>query len=201
MRFRHLCILTFSLVALALLTGQSSRMSDPGAPPQTYTIDPVHSTALFRVHHLGAGRFYGRFNDVRGTITYAEGSDADLTFDVSIAIDSIDTGSDRLNGHLKSPDFFNAREFPKMTFKSISATKVKGNTYAVTGELTIHGVSKTVNFEAEWTGTANMGKGTRCGFEAIFTVKRSDYGVKYGLEGGVISDEVKLIVSLEGIKR
>ena len=200
MKFRHLLTIAAVAAGLSLLAGRAPRVDAQGSDAQTYRIDPVHSTAIFRVHHLGAGQFYGRFNDVTGTIKYSDGSDSGPVLNVSIAVESVDTNSDRLNGHLKSPDFFNAREYPAITFKSKSAMKIKDKMYLVTGELTIHGVTQTVTVETEWTGTKAGSKGTRCGFEAIFTIKRSDFGMKYGLNG-MLGDETKLIVAIEGAKQ
>ena len=94
MKFRHLLTITAVVAGISLLAGRAPRVDAQGSDAQTYRIDPVHSTAIFRVHHLGAGRFYGRFNDVTGTIKYADGSDSDLVLDVSIAVESVDTGTD-----------------------------------------------------------------------------------------------------------
>ncbi|MCP3905321.1 MAG: YceI family protein [Planctomycetes bacterium] len=170
-------------------------------PAHTYMVDSVHSTALFRVHHLGAGRFYGRFNEIKGTFGFSPENPTAMAIDVSIPIESVDTNSDGLDRHLKSPDFFNAREFPQMSFKS-RRVKVASdrNTFVVEGDLTIRGKKKAVEAAIEWTGTADKGRGERCGLEATFTVNRSNFGVSYGVSNGMLGDEVKIIVSLEGNK-
>jgi len=170
-------------------------------PAGTFKVDPVHSTALFRVHHLGAGRFYGRFNNVNGTFSFSPENSRNLSIDVSIEIESVDTNNEGLDRHLKSPDFFNAREFTTMTFKSHGAKPAKEkNKFHVEGHLTIRGQTKLLRTTVEWTGTADMGKGERCGLETIFTIKRSDFGVNYGVSNGMLGDDVKIIVSLEGTK-
>lgn len=166
------------------------------AASATYNIDDVHSCALFRVQHLGAGQFFGRFNEFDGQFTFSEA--AGPTFDVKIPIASVDTNNDRLDGHLRSPDFFNATDFPAMSFKSTSATKVSDTMWDVTGEITMLGVAKTVPVKVEWTGSKDMGRGMRTGLEATFTIKRSDFGMNYGLENGSLGDETRIIVSLEG---
>ncbi|MFK7960567.1 MAG: YceI family protein [Phycisphaerales bacterium] len=162
----------------------------------TYDIDNVHSCALFRVQHLGAGQFFGRFNRFEGQFTFSESNGP--IFDVKIPIDSVDTDNDRLDGHLRSPDFFNAVEHPAMSFKNISATKSGERMWDVTGEITILGVTKTVPVKVEWTGTKDVGRGVRTGLEAIFTIKRSDFGMMYGVENGMLGDETRIIVSIEG---
>ena len=169
----------------------------PTQEATTYTIDPVHSTGIFRVHHFGAAMFYGRFNDVTGTITYNPEDPASLSFDVVIDVESVDTNTERLNNHLKSPDFFNAKEFSEMTFKSTAVSKVDDDTFEVTGNLTIRGITKTITTQVDLTGIVNSRRGKKIGFETIFTVDRSDYGVNYGLENGVLGREIRLLVSME----
>lgn len=169
----------------------------PAQEATTYSIDPVHSTGLFRVHHFGAGMFYGRFNDVTGTITYNPEDPSSLSFDIVIDVESVDTNIERLNNHLKSPDFFNAKEFREMTFKSTAVSKIDDDTFKVTGDLTIHGITKTITTQVELTGTVSSPRGKKIGFETIFTVDRSEYGVNYGLDNGVLGREIRLIVSME----
>ena len=165
----------------------------------TYKIDDVHSCALFRVHHLGAGQFWGRFNAVSGSMTFDQ-SGQPTGFDVSIATESVDTAEPKLDAHLKSPDFFNTKEFPAMTFKSESVSKKSDGTLEVTGSLSMHGVAKTITAALEVTGVADTGMGARAGIEAVFTVKHSDFGMKYGVEKGTLGDQVRVVVSLEGIR-
>ena len=195
---------TLSFGAIILMSGLGLTRTTPEAaaprPMQeatTYTIDPVHSTGLFRVHHFGAAMFYGRFNDVTGTITYNPEDPAALSFDVTIDVESVDTNNDRLNNHLKSPDFFNAKEFSEMTFKSTAASKVDDDTFEITGDLTIHGITKSITTQIDLTGAVESRRGKKIGFETIFTIDRSDYGVNYGLENGMLGREIRLLVSME----
>jgi len=170
----------------------------------TYAIDSVHSTALFRVQHLGAGQFWGRFNDIEGTFAYAESGDAMPSFDVTIKTESVDTNNGKLDNHLRTPDFFNAKEYPEMTFTSSRVQKAQGDLYKVTGDLTIRGVTKTITADIEWTGASDFGPqagGARCGFEASFTIDRGLFNVSYGLDNGALGREVKVIVALEGVKQ
>jgi polyisoprenoid-binding protein YceI len=192
--------LALSVLLLAGLSMGLAPQDTPASPAATYKVDVVHSTALFRVHHLGAGQFWGRFNEITGTFTHGEG--AKPTFEVEIATESVDTNNDSLDGHLKSPDFFNAKEFPTMRFKSTSAKKKGEGTYDVTGDLTIRGITKRITAEIEHTGERDAGArfGYRCGFEARFTVKRSDFEVSYGVDNGLLGDETRVIVALEGVR-
>lgn len=188
-----------ALVVGTTVAGLTQAAAPKGLDKETFQIDAIHSKALFRVHHLGAGMFYGRFNDVTGTIHFDAASEAGPDFDVVVDVNSVDTGNEKLDGHLKSPDFFNAKEHPKLTFRSKSSKKVKDRIYEVTGDLTINGVTKPLTLQVEWTGSSDMGRGKRCGFETIFQIKRSDFGVKYGLDNGGLGDDVRVIVSLEGM--
>ena len=201
-------LLIFALGSSTMLLGAFTADEPTDVPAaesaqaaKTFDIDAVHSTAIFRVLHRGAGQFYGRFNDVTGTIDYAPDSKTGLSFDISIDVNSVDTANDNLDGHLKSPDFFNALDFPAMTFRSMQAELVKPNVYRVTGELSMHGVTKTLTVDMERTGLASGRRGEMVGFETVFTVKRTEFGMAYGVESGSLGDDVRIIVALEAIAK
>ena len=164
---------------------------------QTWTVDDVHSMALFRVHHMGAGMFWGRFDGVTGTITTSGSAAESLAFDITIDVGSVSSGNDKLNAHLKSPDFFSAKEFPAMTFKSGKATRGADGVWDVQGDLTMHGVTKPITAKVEQTGRTKGRGGEAIGFEATFTVDRSQFGMNYGVEKGAIGKDVRVIVGLE----
>ena len=195
------------LVIAAAPQNDERPLRDVAAPDTgavTYTIDDVHSCALFRVHHLGAGQFWGRFNDVQGTFTFDETGAANPSFDVTIMTDSVDTNAQELDDHLKRREFFDTAEYPEMTFRSSSVRKSSGGNYEIVGDLTIRGVTKPITAEVEWTGAADFGPqagGPRCGFEARFTIDRGEFNVSYGLENGAVGREVRIIVGLEGVKQ
>lgn len=170
----------------------------PGAAGVKYAVDSVHSTALFRTHHLGAGQFWGRFNDLAGTIEVDE-NDTPITMSITIDVDSVDTNNERLDRHLKSPDFFSAREHPEMSFSATSIEPAGDGVYKVTGNLSMRGTIQEISAEVQHTGTSNA-MGGRIGFEARFDVKRSEFGIMYGVENGAVGDEVKVIVGLEAQK-
>ncbi len=172
--------------------------SDEGkSKGQTFSLDPTHSMALFRVRH-GASMFWGRFNKVTGTVRYTPDSDSILELDITMAIDSVDSGSAKLDGHLKSEDFFFAEKYPNATFKSSSSNRVGKKTYAVSGKLTMRGVTKPITVRVDWLGTSDSRRGQTCGLETEFTVKRSEFGINYGVSMGMLGDEIKIIVAMEG---
>lgn len=169
------------------------------AAPTTFSVDPVHSTVVFSTSHLNVSRFYGRFNDVTGTVVMDEQNPAASKIEVTIKTASVDTWDDKRDEHLKSPDFFNAAQFPAITFASKSVKKT-GDTWSVTGDLNLHGVKKeiTVPFTKVGEGADPWG-GHRAGWHGTFKIKRSDYGMNFMIPG--IGDEIELIVSVEGIRK
>ena len=190
--------LPFTAATMLAAQAPAPAAAKPAAGVQVFTIDDVHSMAMFRIVHMGAGPFWGRFNDVSGNFSFEEGKAEGMKFDVTIKTESVDSGNDSLDKHLRSPDFFATKDFPAMTFKSTAARKTGERSYDVDGELTILGVTKPVTAKIDFCGMADMGRGPKAGFEAQFTVKRSEFGMKYGVEKGAIGDEVKVVVGLEG---
>lgn len=165
----------------------------PEAEGKTYALDPVHSNVLFKIKHMNVSNFYGRFNKVTGSFSTGEAASVDVTVDAS----SVDTNNSKRDDHVKSPDFFSVKEFGEMTFKS-TGLKKSGDSWKGTGDLTFHGVKKSVDVELKLVGAGPGmgGKGEVAGVETSFTIKRSDYGVK-GMVG-MLGDEVTIWVSLEG---
>jgi polyisoprenoid-binding protein YceI len=181
----------------ALLAGLVLAWSAAPARAENYKIDPTHSSLIFRVKHMGVGHIYGRFNDFSGSFSF-EGKGGAL--EVEIKAVSVDTNNKDRDAHLRKADFFNAPEFPKIAFKSTSVKALNALNYEVTGNLTLHGVTKSVTAKLERIGT---GKGPRgaviSGFETTFTLKRSDFGMKFGVPA--IGDEVRITLAAEGIRQ
>ncbi len=164
----------------------------------TFKIDPVESSVVFSVTY-GVSNFYGRFNDVSGTVVFDKADPSKSSLELTIPVESVDTHNEKRDQHLKSPDFFNAKQFPVMTFKS-KKVESSGDTYNVTGEFTLHGVTKPLTLEIKKGGEGKGMEGEiRGGGETHFTIKRSDYGMKF--MQGPVGDEINIVVSLEGIKQ
>ena len=200
--FCKTCLVATALLApltmLAASDDPKVATAQASTAAQTWNIDDTHSMALFRVQHMGAGMFWGRFNDVSGTISTSGAGPDSIAFDISIDVASVSSGNDKLDGHLKSPDFFSVKEFPKMTFKSTKATRGSDGMWDVTGDLTMHGVTKPVTAKVEMTGRSSMGA-ERVGFEASFSINRSEFGMSYGVEKGAIGNSVRVVVGLEAM--
>lgn len=183
----------FAALAISIALPISALAAD------SYTIDPTHTYPNFTISHLGFSTMHGRFDKTSGKVTLDR---AAKTGSVEIAVEtaSISTGLAKRDDHLKSPDFFNAAEFPSITYKS-TAINFKGDTPAsVDGNLTISGVTKpvTLTISAFKCGAHPMNKKEMCGADASAQIKRSDFGIKYGLPA--IGDDVKLNFEIEAMK-
>jgi polyisoprenoid-binding protein YceI len=165
----------------------------------SYKIDPVHSSVLFSIKHFGVTDFYGDFRDISGTVILDTADPSKSSVELTVPVESLDSRNEKRDQHLKSPDFFNAKQFPTITFKS-NKIEGAGDNYKITGDLTIHGVTKPVTAEFK-KGAENKGqKGeVRNGGETRFTIKRSDFDMKFMM--GPLGDDVNIILSLEGLKQ
>jgi len=191
---RSLAFLGGVAAALALVLSSAALADDLKA-------DPVHSFVVFDVHHVGAGYVYGTFGGPTGTVAYDSADLTKTSFDLSVDTASIDTRNETRDKHLKGPDFFDVKQFPAMTFKSTGVTKTGDQTIAVTGDLTLHGVTKSITVPIEITGTGKGMRGeTRTGFRADFKIDRRDYGMVIHPEP-MIGNEVHIIVAIEAVQQ
>jgi polyisoprenoid-binding protein YceI len=184
--------------ALLLLVLTLLRLSSVQAA-ETYEIDAVHSSVLFKIRHLNLADFYGRFNEIKGSVSFDKDSPEKSAVTAEVAVESVDTHNDKRNQHLKSPDFFNAKQFPTISFKSTKVEK-SGDIFKITGDFTLHGVTKsiTVDFKKVGEGKGMQGE-LRAGGGTEFTIKRSDYGMTF--MQNAVGDEVGIILSLEAVKK
>lgn len=189
-----------TLIAVAGLALSAVASAAATAPSGNYKIDPAHSVAYFEVGHMGGiSRFMGRFNDMNGDLVVD--APAKSTIKVEIKTDSIDTKHEGLDKHLKSPDFFNAVQFPSLTFNSTAISLNGAGEGTVAGNLSLHGVTKPVTLKLKQIGSGKGMKGeTRVGYVATGSVKRTDFGMGYGVPGAA-TDEVDLRINIEAIKQ
>ncbi len=172
----------------------------------TWAIDASHSQVEFAVRHLMISTVRGRFAGVKGTVVTDDHDPAAAQVDVAIDVNTIDTHEAQRDTHLKSADFFDAERFPVLTFKSTRVTDVKGDSFKLAGNLTMHGVTREVTLEvtSEGRGKDPWG-GDRAGYSATTKIKRSDYGLTWNqvLEAGgiAVGDEIKISLDLELVKQ
>jgi polyisoprenoid-binding protein YceI len=189
------------MVYLSVLALGAGSVQSVSAQPVTYRVDPVHSFVLFRVKHMNTAYAYGRFNSFSGTIVVNEQDPSKSSVEFEIDANSIDTGNSQRDDHLRSPDFFNVRQYPKITFKSTSIRRINANTFEVKGDLTIRGTTRPLTVRVTYVGKGRNPRGQEIiGFETTFTIKRSEFGVSYGLNGG-LSDEVRVTIAVEAVRQ
>jgi polyisoprenoid-binding protein YceI len=172
----------------------------------TWKLDPAHSSADFKVKHMMISHVKGTFSGLSGILTEHATDSSLSSIEASIPVETISTCDIQRDGHLKSPEFFDAEKYPVMTFKSTTVTKQGEGEYSVTGDLTIHGVTKATTFAVE--GPSAPGKdpwgNTRIGLSATSKINRKDFGLSWNsaLEtGGVlVGDDVTISLEVQFIK-
>jgi polyisoprenoid-binding protein YceI len=170
----------------------------------TWNIDKSHSKIGFSVVHMAVTDVEGNFKDFDGSVVSKtdDFNGAEVSFSAKTA--SIDTDNEKRDGHLQSPDFFDAAKYPETTFKGVLA-KVDGKKYQLKGDLTMHGVTKPATFDVIYGGTINSGWGIKAGFKLNGTINRKDFGLTWDktVPTGelVVSDEVQIIAKIEVDKK
>lgn len=183
--------LTLTLIAASLIS-TSALAAD-------YQIDVTHSAVTFETGHLGIARLPGRFNEFSGSYTWSDDNLADNAVSVVIQANSIDSNHSERDAHLRSPDFFNVRQYPTITFNSTSysGTEEEG---VLTGELTLHGVTREIEMSIVKVGEGeDPWGGYRQGFVAQAELRRSEFGIDYFIPG--VADETELKIFIEGIRQ
>lgn len=186
--------------AAAVLAMSVGAMS---AQTTQWKFDPMHSEADFAIRHMAISTVHGSFHGLAGVITLDPADVAKSSVEATIPIATVDTGVTPRDTDLKSPRFFDATQFPTMTFKSTSVRKA-GDHYDVTGDLTLHGVTKQVVLNLQDLGKAELGmdgKTQHRGFMATTTINRQDFGLSFNglLKSGeaVLSNEVKIEIDID----
>jgi len=179
------------LASLLLVAGSAI------AAPVRYDLDPNHTQVAFSWTHFGFSHPAGRFDKFDGDFRFDPADPTKSTVTVTIPIDSIDTGVAKLDAHLKGPDFFDAARYPIATFKSTQVERAGAHGLKVTGDLTLHGVTKPVVLDVviNKVGPHPMGGRAAAGFDARTTIKRSDFGISNYVPN--VSDEIAISITTE----
>ncbi len=159
---------------------------------QTWKLDKAHANLKFTATHMMLSDVDGNFKDFDATVTATKPDFSDAKFDFTAQVPSINTDNEKRDGHLKSADFFDAEKYPTITFKSTKITKTAANKYKVTGNLTMHGVTKPVTLDLWFRGSKPnpMTKGQSAGFQVTGTIDRTDFGVGASVPDAVVSKEI-----------
>ncbi|GLU56557.1 YceI family protein [Dyadobacter frigoris] len=178
-------------ISLVLLL---SVFSFAGFAQTAWKSDKAHSQLKFDITHNGVSTVSGAFTDFDATIKASKPDFSDASFELTAKTGSINTGVDRRNEHLKSPDFFDATANPELTFKSTGVKKTGTDKYQLTGDLTMHGVTKPVTLELWYRGTITnpMNKKAVAGFRATGSIKRADFGIGPKFAPPMLSEEVTI---------
>ncbi|MED5390005.1 MAG: YceI family protein [Pseudomonadota bacterium] len=184
---------------LALLLSSAALADKPGG---TYQFDKkgAHQFVMFKISHLGYSWLYGRFNDFNGTFTVDADNPENSSVEATIQVASLDSNHAERDKHLRGDDFLDVDEYPTATFKSTRIEKTGEKTAKITGDFTLHGVTKPVTLDAKLLGYGDdPWGGYRMGLEASTTLKLADFGITYDL--GPASETVDIIISVEGIRQ
>ncbi len=186
------------LSAIAPSTAHESESRMPFASAEQFGVDPGHSTVIFKVRLHSVANFYGRVNAPQGSFLLTDNPD-ESHVDIKIQTKNIDGGLKARNQYLAGVDFFNAREHPEATFTSDSITRIDDTSFEAKGNFTMRGKTIPLTVTLAEYAEADMGRlGYRAGFEARFTVKRSEFGMTAHLDDGQLGDEVEIIVAIDG---
>lgn len=167
-----------------------------------YTIDSEHTQIVFAVSHLGASQQYGQFTKVEGSFSIDAKDVGKSSIKLEVPTGSVFTAAKKRDDHLRGPDFFDAKQFPKITFTSTEFSATSDKAYTLKGDLSLHGVTKNVSIELTHGNSAAdpemMGGSFRTGFNGSFSINRSDFGLNY--MPGALGEEIKLLLALEGTR-
>lgn len=177
-------------------------MTATATDTKTYTVDPYHSTARFNVRHLMVSKVHGSIDEITGSLELDPANPEGSRVEASMALSSLATGNEQRDAHLKSADFFDVEQFPTIGFKSTKIVKKGENEYEVTGDLTIHGVTRPITFQAELTDEiASPFGGFKVGVSLRGKLNREDFGMGWNqvIEAGgvMVGKEVSFEVDAE----
>jgi polyisoprenoid-binding protein YceI len=174
-------------------------------PTGTWTVDPAHSQVGFAVKHMGIATVRGEFTEIEGTLEIGEDLASSKAYG-TVKTASVDTNQPDRDAHLRSPDFFDADNYPELRFDATKIEPVDDDTFRITGNLTIHGVTNQITLEAIVDGTEIDPQGNeRVGLEVVGQLSRGDFDMKFNMALGsgnvVVSDKVKLALDISAVKQ
>jgi polyisoprenoid-binding protein YceI len=193
---KRLLLLTVSVASLSAFAAQGAKA--PGT--ETYAIDDAHSGVAFGWNHFGFSNPTARFNKIEGSVLLDKADLTQSSVVITLPVEGLDTGVAQLDAVLKSPDFFDAARYPTITFRSTKVGKAGENGLKITGDLTVHGITKPVTLEAKVNKIGlfeipGVVRAQTAGFDATTVIKRSDFGVTKYLPA--VSDDIPVRITLD----
>lgn len=203
--FAAMCISMMATILVGLTPAQTTQVKFAPIPAGEYRIDQAHSVLSFAIKHNEIALVRGRFREFSGKINYNDKDVTKSTVEVTAKVESINTGVDRRDAHLRTADFFDAAQYPELTFKTARVEKKSNNRYVLHGDLTLRGITKPVAIPFTVTGAIKDGQGnTRFGVAGQTTINRRDFGFTWGktmANGGLdVGNEVMIDLQLEAVK-
>ena len=170
----------------------------------TFTVDPSHSRLGFVVKHLGFSKVRGSFEDFEGTVEFEPGDLHSLKASALIKAESVDTNEAKRDEHLRSEDFFDVAKYPTIKFESTRVRVITDDRFILEGEFTLHGVTKTIELNAEFLGQSkDPWGGTRVGFEGRTTINRKDFGLNWNVAieagGFLVAEDVEIVLEVQAV--
>ena len=170
-----------------------------------WNIDGAHSSVSFDVMYMSITEVSGKFHTFSGQVQAEQEDFSDAKIEFNIEVNSINTENERRDKHLRNTDFFDVEKYPEITFRSSSFKKSEGRNYILTGDLTMHGITKKISLDVVFNGTAKDFRGnTRAGFKVTGSLDREDFGLSWNrtLEGGnlLVGDEVEIVCQIQLVK-
>jgi polyisoprenoid-binding protein YceI len=183
-------------------TAESATATQTPLPTGTWKVDPVHSSVEFQVKHLGIATVKGQFKEFEGTL---EVTPDGVSARGSVATASVDTREPQRDGHLRSPDFFDADQHPKITFQSTAVRAIDDEDFEIEGDFTLHGITRPLKLIATLEGTETDHEGhPRVGLSATAQISRGDHDMKFNMALGsgnvVVGDKVKILLDISAVK-
>ncbi|MEE2939899.1 MAG: YceI family protein, partial [Planctomycetota bacterium] len=185
------CLVAFALTSSVPVSGGTPA----AAAAATYGVDLGHSNILFKCKHLGVSYQWGRFDAFGGSFTLSEEA-AESSVEITVDAASVNSNDEKRDKHLRSADFFDAKQFPEMTFRSKKVVSKGEGVFSITGDLTLHGVTRSIVFDVTKVGEAATRMGDRAGFEGSFVIDRMDYGIS--AYGEMLGHDVHMHFAIEG---
>jgi polyisoprenoid-binding protein YceI len=196
--------LSAALAAIALAGTLALGAPGAKAEPRTFTLDPAHLHVGFLVEHIGYAKTLGVFTEIEGTVIFDEEAPALEKVEVTVQTDSVHTGHERRDNHLRSDDFLDAGDHPEMTFVMTGAEQTGERTGKVTGDLTLRGETHPITLDVTWNKSGRYPFGDKhyaVGISARGTLQRSQWGMTYAVDNGLVGDTVEILIEAELIRQ